>query len=72
MFSLYICEIKFSRSPIEKKIINEMQSKISRLLKPAHFSYRPVLIHVNGVDDDVIASEFFASIINLGELLQEN
>lgn len=67
---LYICEIKFSRSPIQKQIIEEVQSKILRLVRPSNFSYRPILIHVNGVEDEVIASEFFASIINFGELLE--
>lgn len=67
---LYIFEIKFSRSPLQKQIIHEVQSKISRLDKPANFSYRPVLIHVNGVDDEIIGSEFFANIINFSELLE--
>ena len=33
-------------------------------------SYRPILIHVNGVDDDVIASEFFAEIVDFGSFLK--
>lgn len=66
---LYVCEIKFSKSPISVSIVHEMKDKISRLILPRNFSYRPVLIQVNGVDDEVIAEEYFAKIINFNELL---
>jgi AAA+ ATPase superfamily predicted ATPase len=66
---LYVCEIKFSKSPITVKVVEEMKSKISRLILPRNFSYRPILIHVNGVDDEVIAEDFFAKIIDFSELL---
>ena len=67
--SLYICEVKFSKNPINVRVVEEMKEKIKALVFPKHFSYRPVLIHVNGVDEDVIASEFFAEIINFGDLI---
>ena len=47
--NLYICEIKFSKSPIGHKIIKEMEYKRKRLKVPRYCSIRPVLIHVNGV-----------------------
>lgn len=67
--SLYICEIKFSKREIDSSILNEMQTKISALKFPKGFSCRPVLIHVNGVSDDVVDSDYFAAIIDMGELL---
>jgi hypothetical protein len=67
--TLYVCEIKFSKSPIGSSILQEMEAKI-RALKPSRgFSVRPVLIHVNGVTEDVVDADYFAAIIDLGQLL---
>jgi AAA+ ATPase superfamily predicted ATPase len=68
---LYICEIKFSRDPITLEVIQEMKQKINALNIPKNFSYRPVLIHVNGVQDSVIGSDFFSEIIDFGNLFIE-
>lgn len=70
--NLYLCEIKFSKNPIGKSIIDEVQQKINRLKRPKSFSCRPVLIHVNGVTDDVQESDFFNAIIDFADLLKEN
>ena len=69
--SVYVCEIKFSRFEIKPGVINEVKEKISKLKLPKHFSYRPVLIHVNGVREDVVDSGFFAEIIDFSNLLKE-
>jgi AAA+ ATPase superfamily predicted ATPase len=66
---LYVCEIKFSRSEITASVIDEVKQKISRLNIPKNFSYRPVLIHVNGVNSAVVDSGYFAKIIDFGQLL---
>ena len=66
----YLCEIKFSTNPISIGIIDEVKRKISRLALPKHVSARPVLIHVNDVDAEVIESDFFSSIIDFKILLQ--
>lgn len=66
---LYICEIKFSKNKIDKSVIKEVTTKIDNLKFPLGFSYRPVLIHVNGVTEDVIDSGYFSNIIDMGELL---
>ena len=66
---VYVCEIKFSQFEINPAIISEMKEKISRLKLPARFSYRPVLIHVNGVRQDVVDSGYFAEIIDFGRFL---
>ncbi|WP_225538625.1 hypothetical protein [Wolbachia endosymbiont of Mansonella perstans] len=70
--TLYICEIKFSKNKIGHSIVQKIQTKIDILNRPKGFSCRPVLIHVNDVSDDVIDSDYFASIIDFGELLNCN
>ncbi|MCC8400191.1 MAG: hypothetical protein LN563_06485 [Rickettsia endosymbiont of Platyusa sonomae] len=68
--TLYICEIKFSKNYIDSSIINEMQKKISLLKYPKGYSCRPVLIHVNGVSENVIDDDYFAAIIDISEFLK--
>ncbi len=67
---LYICEVKFSRHPISKSIIGEIQEKMDRLKVPKYLSRVPVLIHVGGVEEEVVESGFFAKIIDFGQLLE--
>ncbi len=67
---LYICEIKFSRNEIKKEIIKEVSTKIDRLVVPRGFSYCPVIIHVNGVSDSVIDSNYFTEIIDFSDILK--
>lgn len=66
---LYVCEVKFRQGPLGTEVIAEMQQKIDALELPKGFSVRPILIHVNGVDEAVRDSGFFARIIDLSELL---
>lgn len=67
--TLYICEIKFSKEPIGLSVVKEVQQKMDRLAKPKNFSLRPILIHVNGVTDAVVESDFFAKIIDFSQFL---
>ena len=67
--TLYIIEIKFSKHPVKDSIINEVQEKIARIKMPRHMSYRPVLIHVNDVDDTILESRYFSEIIDFGQFL---
>jgi uncharacterized protein len=67
--TLYVCEIKFSKAPIGMSVIQELKSKIRALKYPKGFSCRPVLIHVNGVTDEVVESEFFDKIIDMTDAL---
>ncbi|MBI2791815.1 MAG: hypothetical protein HYX61_07645 [Gammaproteobacteria bacterium] len=67
---LYVCEIKFSREEIKKGILSEMKDKIERLSIPRGMSYCPVLIHVNGVNDSIIDSNYFTKIINFSDALE--
>lgn len=67
---LYICEVKFSKNVITSSIIPEVQKKMDSLYYPKGYSCRPVLIHVNGVHEDVVDSGFFVNIIDFGEYLE--
>jgi hypothetical protein len=67
--SVYLCEIKYSRSEIGPEIISEMEKKTSSLKLPKNFSYRPVLTHVNGVGEEVVDSGYFSNIIDFSQLL---
>ncbi len=67
--TLYLCEVKFSKSPIEHSVVAEVQEKVARLARPKGFTVRPVLIQVNGVTTGVLESEYFSHITDFGELL---
>ncbi|MBP7074216.1 MAG: ATP-binding protein [Rhabdochlamydiaceae bacterium] len=67
--TIYICEVKFSQGKIGIEVITEMKEKLNALQLPKGFSMRPILIHVNGVDERVVDSGFFARIIDFSELL---
>lgn len=68
--TLYVCEIKFSKHPLKIDIIHEVQEKIRRLKAPRHISRRAVLIHVNGVEENVIENGYFSDIIDFGDLIK--
>ncbi len=68
--TLYVCEVRFSKNSIGINIIQEVQEKIKRLKRPRGFSCRPVLIHVNGVSDDVVEGDFFSEIIDMSQFLE--
>ena len=46
-----------------------MEKKRQNLKVPRNFSIRPVLIHVNGVEERVIDERYFDKIVDFGELL---
>ena len=68
--TIFICEIKFSKELIGLSVVKEVQQKMNRIVKPKGFSMRPVLVHVNGVTDAVVESDFFANIIDFGQFLE--
>lgn len=67
--SLYVFEFKFSRNKITTAVMGQVREKISRLNLTKKFSIRPVLVHVNGVENGVSASDFFVKIIDFGDFL---
>ena len=66
--SLYACEVKFRQGRIGMEVVEEMQNKLSKLKLPKGFSCRPVLIHVNGVTEELVDSGYFSRIIDFSEL----
>lgn len=66
---VYVCEIKFKREEIGMNIIEEVQEKIRRLKVPKYVSRRAVLIHVNGVKDEVADTGYFSAIIDFSAFL---
>lgn len=68
--TIYICEIRYSKNEISPEVIDEMEEKIHRLSIPKGFSYRTVLIHVNGISESLEESRYFSHIINLGDFLK--
>jgi len=54
---------------VKYKIIDEVEQKIKNIKTPRHISCRPVLIHVNGVNNKVIESRYFSEIIDFSQLL---
>jgi len=67
--TLYVCEIKFSKNRVGVSVIDEVQEKINALRFPRGFSCRPVLIHVNGVTQELIDSDYFAFIVDIAKML---
>jgi hypothetical protein len=70
--TLYVCEIKFHRDLIGTEIIEEMHQKLKALTLPRGYSVRPVLIHVNGVKEELQEEEFFSHIIDFSQLLEKH
>jgi hypothetical protein len=62
---VYACEIKFSKSPLQRAVISEVDRKIRSIAKPRNYTFRPVLIHVKGVDDSVLEERYFDTVILL-------
>jgi AAA+ ATPase superfamily predicted ATPase len=67
---LYICEIKFHKDPIGMEIVKEMHQKLKALKLPRGYSVHPVLIHVNGVKEEVKEQDFFSHIIDFSQFLE--
>ena len=67
--TLYVCEIKYSKAKIGMEVIAEIEHKITAMVVPKGISFRPVLIHVNGVTEDLLEDDYFADIIAVEQLL---
>lgn len=70
--TLFAVEVKFSTHPIGKEVMHEMQQKLDALKLPKSFSVWPVLVHINGVSDQLLDSNYFAEIIDFATLLQSD
>ncbi len=50
------------------QVVKEMKQKLENFVLPRGFAIIPVLIHVNGVNDIVIDSDYFY-VIDFGEMI---
>jgi len=69
---LYICEIKFSKDKIGTNIIKDMQNKIHAMCIPKHYSYRIVLIHVNGISEELLDEDYFSYILDFSDFISDS
>jgi len=67
--SCYVCEIKFSKDKVTEQVIDEVEQKIRKMKLSRGLSFRPVLIHVNGVDDGLVEQDYFSDIIDFSDVL---
>lgn len=67
--SLFVVEIKFSRSPLNSSVVGDVQRKIAALITPRNLSVRPVLVHVNGVAEAVEDADYFDKVLDFGALV---
>ena len=70
--TLFVFEVKFSKREISASVIQEVQEKMNRIKKPKSFTCIPVLVHVNGVTEELEDSGFFYRIINFSDFLCNN
>jgi len=68
--TLYVIEIKFSKSSIGRGVIDAVKEKIARINLPKNMVCIPILIHVNGVSKPVVAENYFYSVIDFGKLIR--
>ncbi|MBP7189844.1 MAG: AAA family ATPase [Rickettsiaceae bacterium] len=69
---IYIVEIKFQRGQIAKSVIEEVRQKVERIQAPKRMSYRTVLIHVNGVSEELEDEKYFDFIVDFSQMLGFN
>ena len=67
--TLFACEIKFHKKEIDTSVIASVKEKLSKLVIPRGFSCLPILIHANGISDEVAESDYFFKTIDFGQLL---
>ena len=67
--TLWVCEAKFSKSPLGAAVVKEMRNKLARLKRPRNFSVRPVLIYAGDIKDAIEDSGLFARVIDATTLL---
>lgn len=67
--NLYLCEFKFKKGYIDRKVTSEVQKKIQSLSIPRGMAIVPILFCMGEVSPAVYESNFFYKIIDLGDFL---
>jgi AAA+ ATPase superfamily predicted ATPase len=66
--SLFVVEVKFSKSELTSAVVQEVRRKVAALITPRNLSIRPVLVHVNGVAEGVESADYFDRVVDFGAL----
>ncbi|MCX7343444.1 MAG: ATP-binding protein [Proteobacteria bacterium] len=69
--NLIVCEFKFQNRNVGNEVIDAIKEKVKRLSIPRGFGVAPVLVHMGGVSDSVVESQYFYRIIDLRDWLEE-
>jgi AAA+ ATPase superfamily predicted ATPase len=64
-----ICEIKYQKSAVAKKVIDEFEQKLSIFPNKKHYTIHKVLIASDGVEASLKDSRYFDRILTINELL---
>lgn len=67
--TLYVCEIKFSKNPIGTEVISELDEKIKRLSPPKGFSVVPILVHANGMTEQLEDKHYFPYVVSVSDFV---
>lgn len=67
--SLFVVEIKFSRSELTPVVVQDVKKKIAALITPRNLSVRPILVHVNGVTEGIEEADYFDKVVDFGALV---
>ena len=67
-YSLYVVEIKFSRSELTTAVVQDVKQKVHALITPKNLSVRPILVHVNGVAEAVDDADYFDKVVDFGKM----
>ncbi len=63
-----LCEIKYTRAAVGKKVIADIEKKIAYFPNPKNRVIEKVLISAQGADNTIVNSGYFDRIITLEEL----
>lgn len=66
---LTVCEVKYHRGPVAKKVISEFEKKIEKLSLAKKLTLHKVLITVEGAEQSVKDAGFFDRILELNDLM---
>lgn len=57
------------KKELPTNVISQMKEKLTRLSLPKGFSCCPVLIHINGVHENIIEENFLKACIDFSKIL---
>lgn len=64
-----VIEYKYTKQPIPRSILTEMQTKIARLNPPDSVTIEPVLVTASGVTPSVTKAGYFSAVLELDDLV---